>query len=242
MPDVAEHENTETPVVHTEEPIAVVLCRATNMWPSNGADEAKFMDELLTKFDSFSEKQFNMVPEAARKWANDAIEMVAEDNPVPTCPGFEDVFEVEDHTPLFGQEDETEADDEEEDEEHTEEEHTEEEPAVQTKGRAITKAAKANGKAKAEKKVARGARATTPKAERKTSTRESRPLRTDGVTFQIMEEIFHNPKITVEDIITNLSKKNVEAQKQYTNVTRSFFRSAVKYLAQKGMLNKPLEF
>lgn len=220
------------------EPIAVTLCRATNMWPRLSETEKSFMDRMLERFDDLSEEQYNQVPEDARTWAQGAIEALVDDNPVEPCPGFDDVFDVEDHTPLFADEDASDEESDDEDSEASGEEEatdTEEEPTpVAAKGRGRGKN-KVERKASDGKKVARGAKAKTAKAPRK--VREMG----DGKTTKIMEEIYHNPKATVSQIIDALAAKGVECTVPSTTVVRSFFRHTVKFLASRGVLSEKID-
>lgn len=220
------------------EPIAVTLCRATNMWPRLSETEKSFMDRMLEKFDDLSEEQYNQVPEDARTWAQGAIEALVDDNPVEPCPGFDDVFDVEDHTPLFADEDTSDEETDDEDSEASEEAEAadaeEESPPVAAKG-------KGRGKNKVErktsdgKKVARGVKVKAPKAPRK--VREMG----DGKTTKIMEEIYQHPKATVSEIIANLGNKGVECTVPSTTVVRSFFRHTVKFLASKKLLTENID-
>jgi len=199
------------PEVH-EEPVAIALCRAVNMWPEVTEDKDDFLDKAISKFDSLTEVQYNQVPQPLRQWAENAITAKLNGNPFGECPGFDDVFDVEDRTPLFADGPEVEES---------------EEPQKGKKGR---------------KKVARGVKADKEKKDKSSTARTSRPM-SDGKTSKIMDEIFANPKISVEQIRENLMKKHgLETQKTSTTVVRSFYRHSVKHLQSKGALKSPIEF
>jgi hypothetical protein len=222
------HETTVHHSVETSEPIAVTLCRATNVWPTTASTEDEFMkDQLLPAFDGLSELQFNKVPVPARDWANAAIEATLNGNPIGVCPGFEEVFGVEDHTPMFSEAEYTEAAESAASSDANGADHSEEATAE-------------GGETKPKrKKVARGSK--IKKARKASGPRGSRPL-SDGKTSRIMDEVFANPKVSVEEIIANLKKEGIECTVPSTTVVRSFYRHSIKHLANKGALSKNIEF
>ena len=209
---------------HDENSVALTLCRATNVWPpltlqsedSEGnptKDYREFMDGLLAKFDGLTQNQYNKVPSAVREWAEEAIESINNGNPIGACPGFDNLVDVEDHTPMFPDSDED-----------TEDEEVEaKSKSKKSRKPRVSRGAKKDGKAKEENR------------------REARPLGT-GKTVQIYEQIFADPKISVEQIRKNLTDLGVETQETSTGVVRNFYRGVVKFLSSKGALNKTIEF
>lgn len=217
------------------EPIAVTLCRATNMWPGLAETEKAFMDRMLERFDDLSEEQYNQVPEEARAWAQQAIEALVDDNPVEPCPGFDDVFDVEDQTPMFPDANEDEEVAAEEAEDSEEKAPTDEPEAAPVAAKGKRGRNKVERKASDGKKVSRGVKVKATKAPRK--AREMG----DGKTTKIMEEIYKNPKAPVSEIIATLGAKGVECTVPSTTVVRSFFRHTVKFLASKNLLTEKID-
>jgi hypothetical protein len=207
-------EQTPNSPPYQDEPIAVVLCRATNLWPDEATNYEDFMrNDLLIAFDDLTKEQVDSLPEDARNWGYEAINAIVHGNPIGVCPGWGEVFDVEDRSPMFA----------------SVESDPEEKP-IRGKGK---HQAKANGKGKG--KVARGA-----KAKAKAAPRPARELST-GKTSRIMDEVYENPKISVAQIIENLAKKGIDCVVPSTTVVRSFYRHSIKHLESKGALKVKID-